>query len=386
MHSLGTDHSLTEKFERAIELISNSDSLLIFGLENLDMDSQMEAWKLADLCQATIDASIKTSARGKMFSMQRHGKVTATFGEINQRADVLVFWFSDPWGDRHQELEIALQSKKAERTIVVINDVANASTEAADKWIQLDRKDLVSAATGLRMTLKTASSVQANSLPLGPTVEAVVAQLIEITSNAKHVAMFLPTSDSDLNSEFDLATESLIRLTTEWNATVPVSLHSFSDRNSGGAEYVLSTASGYPFANNLHRQYSRFRGNEYSARQILDRKECDAAIVFTTSMGQSREAVPTETQLLQGLSSSAVEFLQSIDVIEIGSNVLSFASISIPAEAIGINGESKMLRGDGVMLDVGSVDSARDDDRSQSAQALIQRLFEGVQSIEKTPE
>ena len=49
--------------------------------------------------------------------------------------------------------------------------------------------------------------------------------------------------------------------------------------NAAGAENVLTWQTGYPFAVSLGRGYPRFGPRDYTAADVLERGECDAALI-----------------------------------------------------------------------------------------------------------
>lgn len=336
----------------AAKVINQADSLLVLGLENLDMDSQMAAWRLADRSRATIDASIDPRGRGKMLAMQRHGKVTASFGETRNRSDLMLFWFCDP-ATQHPCLFDLLTERGDHRKMISIGPKTKTS-DSCDQLISTQRDAILSLVTllrGLHGGVPLGDNAFAEVEAVGVT-SAQVRALYESIVTAKSVAMFLPSHDPaseggmNLTSSLDVETEALLLLVTELNSTNVVVVQDFNGGGKSGAQYVMSAASGFPFATDLNRGFARFHGNDRSANSVLADAECDAAILFTTSLASQK------VKGLESLSAEAKSHLGTIPVIEIGSGMLPGAAVSIEATATNVKGVARLLRADGTMLEV----------------------------------
>lgn len=357
----------------AAKVINQADSLLVLGLENLDMDSQMAAWRLADRSLATIDSSINPRGRGKMLAMQRHGKVTASFGEIRNRSDLMLFWFCDP-ATQHPCLFELLTERDHHRKMISIGPKSKTS-DSCDQVISMQRDALLSLVTLLR-GLHGGVSFDDNAFAVVEAVGVTSAQvraLYESVVTAKSVAMFLPSQDATsedgmrLTSSLDVETEALMQLVTELNSTNVVVVQDFNGGGKSGAEYVMSAASGFPFAMDLNRGFARFHGNDKSANSVLANGECDAAIFFTTSL------IAQEVKGLESLSPEAMSHLTTIPVIEIGSGRLPGAEVSIDATATNVKGVARFLRADGTMLEVTREPTAN------SAEGILNELVSFIQ-------
>jgi formylmethanofuran dehydrogenase subunit B len=82
-----------------------------------------------------------------------------------------------------------------------------------------------------------------------------------------------------------------------------------------GADTVLCWQTGYPFSVNLSRAYPRYNPGEFSANELLERKEVDACLLVGS-------------EGIEKMSSKAVEQLRNIPTI-----VLDHPTIHAPIDA-----------------------------------------------------
>ena len=72
--------------------------------------------------------------------------------------------------------------------------------------------------------------------------------------------------------------DALARLAIDLNAHTRFYSRSMP-RNLSGAENVLSWQTGFPFSVSLSRGYPRYNPGEYSANEVLERREADACLL-----------------------------------------------------------------------------------------------------------
>src|SRR5262249_3955285 len=92
----GQEGDLDTAPAHAAAVLRVARSPLIYGLSRSNTDGQRAALDLAELLGATVDT---TAARGhapSIVALQEAGESTCTLGEVSNRADLVVFWGSDP--------------------------------------------------------------------------------------------------------------------------------------------------------------------------------------------------------------------------------------------------------------------------------------------------
>ena len=95
----GVPAPIEEAIAEAARLLAESQGrLLIYVGADLSSQAQRRAVSLADLLRANVDSATSDTAAAGVLAAQRTGRATATLGEIRNRADVLLFWASTPYG------------------------------------------------------------------------------------------------------------------------------------------------------------------------------------------------------------------------------------------------------------------------------------------------
>ena len=338
----GQPADLQSAIGSAATTLANSKAPLICGLEHLSTEAQQTAWKIADKLGATIDSNMSNSGRASSFALQRIGKVTATIGEVANRADVIIFWHCDPASSHPRLLERLNHSSVTNRMIVVVDEEETQTAKLADKFVQVSADQEVSLLAVLRARLIGSPIDSANvEETTGLSIEDVD-ELHSLISTAKYGTIFQGQTERD--SEFGVATQSLHSLTrTLNNVTRFVSLKLRHDQNSQSAENVLGWSSGYPMAISHSLQYPRFNWLEHSAESVLERGECDS-VLFATG--------PDLLASMNGLSKVARAHLGSIPSIAL-SPISNFPSeISIQTGLLAISEAGEFCRMDDVSLPI----------------------------------
>ncbi len=367
----------TEQIQAAASFFAKSKSTLIGGLEWLPMNAQMVAWRIADQARSIIDTSVADHGRAALQTLQRHGKVSATYGEIANRSDLIVFWDCDL--QRKPCLLKMLTAKPvADRKIVLVGAADSLMASQADYVFPVNAGCDSNAMVRLISRLRTMTTQQERvddryqdrDLPL-----AKVRQLYELLAGASYGSLFFGSHETDW--EFDLATESLMRFVSEFNSIAPLVGMNVRDNGNGlGAETVLTLASGFPTAISLQRGHAESNGRIYSAAEVMRRSACDTILLFG-NVDQIGNVAPNVTP---NGSESIPSWLQTeldrLTVIQLADRPASFADVFIACPLIEPGGAfvGEVLRGDGVML-TGACPV-----RGRSAESILESFADAVQA------
>ncbi len=90
----GRPATTEDALERAASLLAGARSVLISGL-GCDVDGMRAVLRLAERLGAIVDHGASDGAFANLRAMQRSGWVTATFAEVRNRADLLLFFGTD---------------------------------------------------------------------------------------------------------------------------------------------------------------------------------------------------------------------------------------------------------------------------------------------------
>ncbi len=336
---------LSEAMERAAAILGRARSPLIYGLSRSSTAGQRAAVRLADLLGATIDTTASLGHGTSVMAVQAVGESTCTLGEARNRADLVIFWGANPvvTHPRHFERYSVdprgefLPDGRADRTVVVVDVQPTETSAAADRFIRVDPERDFEALWTLRMLLQgqTPEPGTATGIPLGD-----LADLLERMKRCRYGVVFFGFGLSR-SRHGHRTVEALLGLVRELNRHTRFSVRRM--RGSGdvtGADTVLAWQTGYPFSVNLARGYPRYNPGEYSAQNLLERREVDACL-FVGSHGIRR------------FSHSARSFLNDIPTIVLDSPIAELPlapTVRLTTAIYGIHAAGTAYRMDEVPL------------------------------------
>ena len=302
---------------RAAEILSESRAPLIYGLSRSSTGGQRAATRLADRLGATIDTTASLCHGPSVMAIQEVGESTCSLGEIKNRADLVVFWGCDPPVSHPRHLERYsldpvgefIPGGRRDRTLVVVDSERSQISEQADLFVQVAPEFDFEVIWALR------ALVQGLSLAEGAALGAPLPQLVDLAARLKscRCGVFFFGLGLSQRGAGHRNVEAILRLTEELNRFTR--FHAKRMRVYGdvtGADSVLCWQTGFPFSVNLARGYPRYNPNEYSALELLERREVDACLLVGS-------------EGVSGLSPAAVARLREIPVI-----VLDYPAVSLP--------------------------------------------------------
>jgi formylmethanofuran dehydrogenase subunit B len=303
----GEPATLDEALARATEILGSAQAPLIYGLSRSSTPGQREAVRLADRLGATIDTTASLCHAPSIMALQDVGESTASLGETRHRADLVIFWGSNPVRSHPRHFErysldppgMFLPRGRADRTLVVVDVEPTDSSKRADMFIQVEPGRDFEALWTLRALV--------HDRPLDPQAAtgAPLEQLVELARKMKTCRCGVVFFGTGLTkgASGHCHVEALLRLVTELNAFTR--FHAKRMRIYGdvaGADSVLCWQTGFPFGVNLARGYPRYSPGEYTANGVLGRGETDACLLLGS-------------EGVRGLSPEAMQHLLSIPTI-----------------------------------------------------------------------
>jgi formylmethanofuran dehydrogenase subunit B len=292
---------------RASHILRQARYPLIYGLSRSSTEGQSAAVALVESLGGTIDTTASLCHAPSVMAQQQVGKVTGTLGEVRNRADLVVFWGSDPvvTHPRHWERYSVnvpgrfIPDGRRNRFVVVADTVRTATADAADLFIPIVPGRHFEALFWLRAMVQ--GSLPESSECDGAPVPLLTELARRMKSSRCGVIFFgvgLARGESG-----HCNVQALLELVTDLNG--PGRWYAMRMRVQGnvvGADSVLLWQTGYPFAVNMARGYPRYNPGEFSVQGLLERGEADACLL-----------VGSET--LDWLSPQAVAHLRLIPTV-----------------------------------------------------------------------
>ena len=289
----GRSAALEAALDRAAKILSAARAPLVYGLSRSSTAGQRAAVRLADRIGATIDTTASLCHGPSIIALQQVGESTCSLGEIKNRADLVIYWGSNPMVSHPRHIErygadpigMFVPEGRAGRTLVVVDTEPTATTALADVFLQVEPGRDFDVLWALRALVAGKDLSTATSATDGVAANdfgAPLAALEQLAGRMKAcrvgVVFFgLGLTQSGVGH---LSVEALLRLVTDLNDYTR--FHAKRMRIPGdvaGADSVLCWQTGYPFAVNLARGYPRYNPGEYSANDVLEQGEADACVL-----------------------------------------------------------------------------------------------------------
>jgi formylmethanofuran dehydrogenase subunit B len=345
----GVEAKRSDAISAAATMLKSARSPLIYGLSRSATAGQQAACRLADLIGANIDTTASTCHAPSILALQQAGESTSSLGEVRNRSDLVIYWGSNPVKSHPRHLErfvdapgLQIPQGRAGRTVVVIDTQSTATSDLADVFIKIAENadfQLIHVLRALVQGKRVASH------PVADVAFDDVQRLADLMVQCRYGAVFFGLGITH-GALPHLTVDNLLRLVTDLNSrTRFVARRMRIPGDVTGADSVLCWQTGYPFSVNLNREYPRYNPGEFTANDLLEREEVDAA-VLVGSEGVAK------------LSLKARQFLQTIPTI-----VLEYPSVNVPFEPTvlfrtaiyGIHRRGSVYRMDEVPLHLRSV-------------------------------
>jgi formylmethanofuran dehydrogenase subunit B len=280
----GEPVALESAVVRSAELLRAASSVLIYGMSRSSTAGQRTAVSLGERIGATIDTTASLCHAPSVVAIQEVGESTCTLGEVKNRADLVIFWGSNPVESHPRHFERYsldppgrfIPGGRADRTLVVADVKPTASTEAADLFLPIEPGKDFEALTTLR-TLIRGGSVEAGC-SIGAPLH-LLQDLAERMKACRYGVVFFGLGLS-MTSLGQHNVEALLLLVSDLNDHTRFCARRMRvPGDVTGADTVLLWQTGYPFSVNLARGYPRYNPGEFSAQEMLERGDVDACLL-----------------------------------------------------------------------------------------------------------
>ncbi|HVN53188.1 MAG TPA: formylmethanofuran dehydrogenase subunit B [Anaerolineaceae bacterium] len=343
----GQAASLEDGIDEAARLLVQARYPIIYGLSSTSCEAQRQAVALADMLRANIDCCTSVCHGPSGMALQGIGEPTCTLGEVKNRADLIVYWGSNPAESHPRHMtRYAVTAKgmfipngRKGRTIVLVDVRPTPSSRAADILITpRPGKDfeLLWALRGLVMGQKIEASALEGS---GVSLE----QLSDLAGRMKACrfgVLFIgqgltQTRGKHMNTAAAFLLVRDINRFTKF-ALIPMRGHG----NVTGVDSVMAWQTGYPFGINFGLGYPRFNPGEFTMVDMLSRGEADVALVVASDPVAS----------LPGVARKRLEEIPIIALDTHESETSRMAYISFTTATAGINVDGTVYRMDNIPL------------------------------------
>lgn len=344
----GSDADRDKAIARAAEILGRARAPIVLGLTRTTTETVAAALALADRIGAVVDLAADGVAPARLRAVQRMGRVSATLGEVKNRADVVVFWGADPvvthprhW-DRYsvEPRGRFVPEGRAGRTVMVADRERTATAERADRFLAVAPEMEFATLWVLRALVR--------GVPLDPSrVErstgialATLNDWAEGLKRARYGAWFV-AARFGADPRGTAESEAALALVSDLNASARfVFLTLGGPGNPSGADAVMTWQTGFASGVDLSQGSPRELTGASGAAAMLASGEADAALIVADDVESS-------------LTAAALAQLARIPLVVIAPGATRpgrRASVALASAISGIEAPGTVTRSDGVVL------------------------------------
>jgi formylmethanofuran dehydrogenase subunit B len=276
------DHAV----DRAARILGKAVSPLIYGLSSSSTPGQRSAVRLADSIGACIDTTASTCHAPSIVALQSVGESTCSLGEIRNRSDLVIYWGSNPEKSHPRHMERLVDSLgqhvpegRAGRHVVVVDVKPSETSERADTFIQIKPGSDFEVLWMLRGLVR---GLPVDAAAVGGLTARTFVDLARRMKQCRHGVVFFGLGLTR-HGISHINVEALLRLVTDLNHHTRFVVRRMRiPGDVTGADSVLCWQTGYPFSVSLNRTYPRYNPGEFTANDMLERKEVDAVVLVGT--------------------------------------------------------------------------------------------------------
>jgi formylmethanofuran dehydrogenase subunit B len=372
----GKEDTLDNSVKRVVEILAQARRPLIYGLSSTECSAISKAIEIAEVTGGVLDNTSSVCHGPTILALQQVGESKTTLGEVKNRADLVIFWGSNPT-DAHLRHIVRysvtpkgkyIPQGKKDRKVVVVDVRETRTARMADKFIKIHHNRDFELLQTLRALVR-GEEIAINEVAGVPISE--IHELAEEMMKARFGIVFfgLGLTQSDgrhMNIDAAVGLVSELNRKTKFVLT-PMRGH----YNVAGANSVSTWQTGYPYAVDFSLGYPRYNPGEFTAIDILSRGEADAALIIASDPGST---FPKES----------AKHLSQIPVITLDQKTTPTTMLSeviIPVATAGIEAEGTAYRMDGVPLKLSKI--VEPSDGVYSDLEVLDRILAGLKEVKQ---
>jgi formylmethanofuran dehydrogenase subunit B len=336
--------SYEDAVRRSAEILAEANYPLLYGWSSTSNEASRVGIELAEWVGGVIDNTTTVCHGPSLLGVHDIGEVSGSLGEIVHRADLVIYWGSNPVHSHpHHVLRYSTLStgrfrpSRKDRKMIVVDVRKTDTAKLADQFIQIIPNGDYELMCALRMAVRGDELEQ--DMISGVPAE-VIEDLADLMIGCQFGVIFFGlglTMTEGRHRNVDVAL-SLVR---DLNARTKFLIMPMRGHfNVAGANEVSAWITGYPYAVDLSQGFPRYNPGDTTAVDVLVRGDCDAALVVASDPVSS---FPVE----------ASRQLAKIPVVTIDPHPSATTAISevvFPTTIVGIETGGCIYRMDGVAM------------------------------------
>lgn len=336
--------SVDEAIETVANLLKDSSYPLFYGWACTSCESILLGLDLADLLGGAIDNTSIICHGPTVLAGQELGLITATLGQVKNRADLIVYWGCNPLEAHPRHLarySVSARGRfidgRRDRKVVVVDVRRTATARMADLFVEVKPGYDYELLSALKMLVR---DLDLEVDEVGGVPVSEIEKLADMMVEARFGALFFGTGltmsrGRDKNVEAAIELVRYLNFKTKF-VLIPMRGHF----NVTGANEVFTWRTGYPLSVDFSQGYPRYLPGETTAVDILRRGECDLFFVVASDP-------------ISHLPRRILEHLGNIPVVALDPKItptVYLSDVAIPVAYTGIEVEGTAYRMDTVPL------------------------------------
>ena len=283
--------SWNEAIERTAQILANAKRPLLFLGSETSCEAMEVGIHMAEFLGGIADSNSTVCHGPTAMGIQEAGRVGATAGQSKSRADLTVYWGSNPLESmpRHMSRYAVYprgywtKRGRFDRTIITVDPRRSITAENSDLHIQLKPNsdyELLSALLSLLHGKRPHPSVEEVT---GISI-AEMEEMLSMMKSCKFGAIYVGLGIASSYGKHRNA-ELAFNLVKELNGYTKFVIGALRGHcNVAGFNQIASYLYGFPFGLDFARGYPRYNPGEYTAVDVLREHDVDAAFILSADL------------------------------------------------------------------------------------------------------
>lgn len=282
----GKEVEYEEAIKKVSEMLINAKKPLIYGFSSTSCEAQKVGVALAEKVKGVIDCTSSFCHGPSIIAMQEVGYPSLTLGEVKNRADLVIYWGSNPLTSHPMHLrrysvfsEGKFRKGRKDRELIVVDVRRTETSKLADMFIQVKPNSDFMILNALRTLLNYG---EINKEKIGGVDINVLKELIEKMKTCEFGILFFGLGLTMSLGKHRNVCEA-ISLVRDLNRHTKFSIMTMRGQyNVTGFNEVLTWQTGFPFAVDFTKGYPWYNPGETDANSLLQHEDVDAILVIAS--------------------------------------------------------------------------------------------------------
>ena len=282
-----TEVSWDEAIDKAAEILADSKRPLLYGFSSTECEAQGKGVELAEILGGILDNTASVCHGPTLLAEQDVGVPSSTLGEYKNRADLVIFWGSNPVHahprhlGRYSEFIRGYFRKdgRNDRNVIVVDPRNTHTAQIADMWIQVNPNEDYELFNAIRAVVR---GVDLEEEEVAGVPMEQIKELAEIAKGCNFGVIFFGMGlTQSLSHHRNI--DSAVCLTRELNDHTKFLITPMRGHyNVSGANTVFTWNTGYAYSIDFSRGYPRYIPGVFSAVPFLMRDEFYASLIVAS--------------------------------------------------------------------------------------------------------